>query len=127
MAIKLGTVTPILRMFDTEKAREFYLGYLGYKVDWEHRFEPTAPLYMQISRDQSVLHLSEHHGDGCPGQIVRIAVENIEEFHAELKSKNYKYMRPGLETKEWGERAVTVIDPFNNRVTYWEAIEAPVG
>jgi hypothetical protein len=42
---------------------------------------------MQISRDSSVLHLSEHHGDGSPGQHLRVAIEGIEQFHYELSSK----------------------------------------
>ena len=29
---------PILRIFDESKAKEFYLGFLGFKLDWEHRF-----------------------------------------------------------------------------------------
>jgi catechol 2,3-dioxygenase-like lactoylglutathione lyase family enzyme len=36
----LGKTTPILRIFDEAKAREFYVDFLGFKVDWEHRFEP---------------------------------------------------------------------------------------
>ena len=43
-------VIPIFRIFDVAKAHEFYLGYLGFKIDWEHRFEPGMPLYTQISR-----------------------------------------------------------------------------
>lgn len=39
-----------------------------FRVDWEHRFEPGFPLYLQVSRDGLVLHLSEHHGDGSPGR-----------------------------------------------------------
>jgi catechol 2,3-dioxygenase-like lactoylglutathione lyase family enzyme len=31
---------PILRIFDEAKARAFYVDWLGFKVDWEHRFEP---------------------------------------------------------------------------------------
>ena len=31
---------PVLRSFDVPKAREFYLDYLGFGTDWEHRFEP---------------------------------------------------------------------------------------
>jgi hypothetical protein len=27
---------PILRIFGVEKAKEFYVGYLGSSVDWEH-------------------------------------------------------------------------------------------
>ena len=43
-----GKTTPILRIFDEAKARESYIDFLGFKVDWEHRFENGLPLYMQI-------------------------------------------------------------------------------
>lgn len=33
---------PILRMFDEQKAREFYVGFMGFKVAWETRFEPGS-------------------------------------------------------------------------------------
>ena len=39
---------PIFRMFDEAKAREFYIDYLGFEIDWEHRFHDGAPLYMQV-------------------------------------------------------------------------------
>ncbi|MET0542634.1 MAG: glyoxalase superfamily protein, partial [Variovorax sp.] len=48
--MRFGSAVPILRIFDEAKAREFYVGFLGYKVDWEHRFEPGLPLYSQVSR-----------------------------------------------------------------------------
>ena len=125
MTSKLGQATPILRMFDIAKACEFYLDYLGYKIDWEHRFDPSLPLYMQISRDESILHLSEHHGDGSPGQHLRIRITGIEDFHDELKAKQYNYMRPGLETQEWGELSVGVIDPFGNHIYFFEPLAKP--
>jgi catechol 2,3-dioxygenase-like lactoylglutathione lyase family enzyme len=125
MVVRLGSATPILRIFDVAKAREFYTGYLGYAVDWEHRFEPALPLYMQISRDGSTLHLSEHYGDGSPGQRVRVAAEGVESYHAELRAKDYGYMRPELRTAPWGERSMTVIDPFGNHISFWEPIESP--
>lgn len=65
MEFNFTRVVPILRIFDIVKADEFYLGFLGLSVDWDHRFEPDAPLYRQISRGNLTLHLSEHHGDGC--------------------------------------------------------------
>lgn len=61
--MRLSSTTPILRIFDEDKAREFYVQFLGFQVDWEHRFEPGLPLYLQVSRDACVLHLSEHHGE----------------------------------------------------------------
>jgi hypothetical protein len=36
MAIAFERAIPILRIFDIAKALEFYLDYLGFKVDWEH-------------------------------------------------------------------------------------------
>jgi catechol 2,3-dioxygenase-like lactoylglutathione lyase family enzyme len=110
--------TPILRIFDERKAKEFYIDFLGFKVDWEHRFAPDAPLYLQVSRDECVLHLSEHHGDCCPGAAMRIESSELDAFHAELVSKNYRYYRPGIEEMPWGTRDMSVKDPFGNRLTF---------
>ena len=112
---------PILRSFDEAKAREFYVDWLGFSVDWEHRFEPGLPLYMQVSRNGVVLHISEHHGDGSPGVHVRVEIMGLREFHTELIAKRYKNNRPGLERPEWGGTEMTVIDPVNNRITFAEA------
>lgn len=101
--------TPILRIFDESKARRFYLDFLGYRIDFEHRFEPDLPLYMQVSRDESMLHLSKHHGDGTPGQHIRIEVIGDAEFHAELVNPQFvdpphiRLMASLLETAERGE------------------------
>ena len=72
MTVQFERAVAIFRIFSLDKAREFYLDFLGFKVDWEHRFEPDAPVYMQISRDGLVIHLSEHHGDGTPGSIAYV-------------------------------------------------------
>ena len=61
--MSFGKTTPILRIFDENKAVEFYVDFLGFKIDWQHRFEANFPLYLQVSRGECVLHLSEHHGD----------------------------------------------------------------
>ena len=114
----LGKVTPILRSFDEAKAREFYLGFLGFKVDWEHRFEPGFPLYLQVSRDGCVLHLSEHHGDCSPGAAVRIETDQLDALHAQLTAANYPYAKPGIEDTPWGSREMSVADPFGNRLTF---------
>lgn len=116
------TVVPILRIFDEAKAREFYVGFLGFRVDWEHRFEPGLPLYLQVSRDGCVLHLSEHHGDCCPGAAMRIEVGDIDGYHAELAGKQYGYARPHIDDTPWGSRDMSVKDPFGNRLTFADAI-----
>ncbi len=73
----LSPAVPILRIFDVQKALDFYVGFLGFHVDWEHRFAPDAPLYMQVSRGDTKLQLSEHHGDAVPGGSVLI--DNFDE------------------------------------------------
>lgn len=117
---KLGTVTPILRIFDIAKAREFYVGFLGFEVRFEHRLGDNAPLYMGIARDGCELHLSEHHGDGSPGANIRVEVVGIVALHGELGARNYRFNRPGLEMTPWETKEVTVIDPFGNRLTFFE-------
>jgi uncharacterized glyoxalase superfamily protein PhnB len=111
---------PILRIFDLAKAKEFYLDFLGFRIDWEHRFADGAPVYMQIARGDLVLHLSEHHGDGSPGAIVYVRTTGLVEFHREITAKGYRSMRPGIERTPWGSRLMEVIDPFNNRLRFDE-------
>lgn len=47
LAVPAFQAIPIFRIFDVEKAREFYVAFLGFHVDWEARFDETAPLYLQ--------------------------------------------------------------------------------
>ena len=114
---------PIFRIFDVTKAREFYVGFLGFRVDWEHRFDETAPLYMQVSRDGLVLHLSEHHGDACPGSTVIVQTTGLDEYHREITAKGYRFMRPGIELAPWNARVMEVTDPFGNRLRFNEPAE----
>ena len=116
--MNIGSPIPLLRIFDEAKAREFYVDFLGFKVDWEHRFEPGMPLYMQVSRDGCVLHLTEHFGDASPGAAMRIGVQDIDALHAELIAKAYKHARPGIESMPWGTRDMAIADPFGNRLVF---------
>jgi len=119
--MKLSPAIPILRIFSEAKAREFYVDFLGFTWDWEHRFEPGLPLYAQVSRSGVTLHLSEHHGDSTPGATVFVPVEDIGALQAELLAKNYSYARPGIEEVGWG-RQMQVWDPFGNRVRFCEGV-----
>ncbi len=111
---------PVLRIFDEDRAREFYLDFLGFTVDWQHQFEPNTPKYLQISRNNLVIHLTEHSGDCTPGAKVFVQTEGLDELYNDISNKKYKYNRPGIEDMPWGTRAMTVIDPFNNRITFQE-------
>ena len=123
MSLTALVTAPVLRIFDVARAHDFYVGFLGFSVDWEHRFDERAPLYMQVSRGGLVLHLSEHHGDACPGSTVFVRVGGgLEAFHAEIMAKGYGYMRPGLEWTFHNSLQVQVIDPFGNRIRFDQSL-----
>jgi catechol 2,3-dioxygenase-like lactoylglutathione lyase family enzyme len=107
--IKLDPAIPVLRIYDLAKAREFYADFLGFTIDWEHRFDDNAPLYMQVSRSGVKLHLSEHYGDGTPGSVVYIRGENIAALAQELNAKAARFARPNPT-----DTAPKLTDPFGN-------------
>ena len=114
---------PILRIFDVSKAKEFYIDWLGFKIEFEHQFEENTPFYIGISRDDIQLHLSEHHGDATPGSKVFIVCNEIKKFHEELQSRPYKYYRPGICETFYDTLEVSVQDPFGNTLSFNEYIK----
>lgn len=117
-------VIPVLRIFDYAKTLEFYQDWLGFKVDWEHRFSDRAPLYIQASREHITLHLSEHHGDCSPGAKVFIEFTGLKDYHKELRQKNYKFNAPDIEKAPWNALCVEVTDPFSNKLLFSESLES---
>lgn len=120
--MSLGKITPILRIFDEAKAKEFYVDFLGFTVDWEHRFAADLPLYMGISKGDCVLHLSEHFGDCCPGAALRIETDDVVAYQQQLIAKQYKNARPGMQDQPWGSREMCIHDPFGNRLIFTTTI-----
>jgi predicted enzyme related to lactoylglutathione lyase len=50
---------------------------------------------------------------------VFVSVEDIDSLHRELTTKSYPYVKPGIETVDWGcEMQIT--DPFGNRIRFCE-------
>jgi hypothetical protein len=112
---------PILRIFDEAKARALYCDFLGFAVEFEHRFEARLPLYMGVSRAGVKLHLTEHHGDACPGSTVFVPMHGIQAFHRELIDKHDGFGRPGIEQDPEGD-VMEVRDPFGNRIRFWQKL-----
>jgi len=115
--MRLDSPIPILRMFDEDKAREFYVDFLGFRVDWGHRFEKGLPLYWQVSRGHCILHLSEHYGDATPGTALRIHVDDIDMLYAELTKKHHPFGRATVQQQPWA-REIQLRDPFGNRLVF---------
>lgn len=51
---------------------------------------------------------------------MRVAVGDIDALHGELIAKNFAYYRPGIENMPWGSREMRVVDPFGNRVLFFQ-------
>lgn len=122
-ALAMQPAIPILRIASEETARESYVDFLGFAVDWEHRFDDDLPLYAQVSRSQLKLHLSEHYGDAVPGSTVYLWMTGIELFQRELIAKEYRHARPGITEAPWA-REMEIADPFGNRLRFAESIRA---
>jgi catechol 2,3-dioxygenase-like lactoylglutathione lyase family enzyme len=125
MAVEFTKVIPMLRIFNVEKARDFYLHFLGFKLDWQNDGDGRAPMYMQVSRGDLVLHLTEHYGDCTPGSSVFVVMQGVEEFYKDVSSRRYKYMRPGLRKAPWDAMLMEVTDPFGNRIRFNEYTKNP--
>jgi catechol 2,3-dioxygenase-like lactoylglutathione lyase family enzyme len=115
MAISFQKTIPILRIFDVAKAREFYVGFLGFAVDWERHFDEGSPAYIQVPKGEPLLHLTEHHGDCCTGSMAFVRMTGINESHREITSMAYKFHWPGIETTCYDARCVEV----NHPATSW--------
>jgi hypothetical protein len=118
MAVALSQAVPILRIFDEVKAREFYIGFLGFVENWDHRYGDNFPLYLEIQRDGCTIHLSEHYGDCTPVSALRIAVSDASALHAELTAKDYRYAKPGFDPVD---KEFCVTDPFGNHLIFHQA------
>lgn len=118
LAAGSGPAIPILRIQDERIARGFYLDYLGFTVEWEHRFEPSMPLYTRLSRSGTTIDLSEHHGDGTPGTAIWIPVADLRALHGALSRNSHSRVRPGIDKDSPGGPTMSVTDPFGNELRF---------
>jgi hypothetical protein len=115
----MSAPVPVLRSLDETRAREFYIDYLHFTIEWEHRFEyAQSILYMRLRRDRFVLDLSEHHGDGTPGSAIWVPISDVAAYRDELRATGYDRMSPGIETDSPGGPTMEVIDPFSNTIRF---------
>jgi len=51
---------PIFRSFDEAATKAFYVDFLGFEIEHEHRFDAQAPLFLRLRLDACILFLLEH-------------------------------------------------------------------
>lgn len=112
--IELQPPVPVLRILSLEKAREFYVDFLGFRFDWGNE------RYAQISRSNVQIHLTEDPGDTSPASTVYIRMSGLDAFHQELSGRNYGHAPPGINPTFYDAREVVITDPFGNRLRFVE-------
>ena len=119
--MKFTNVCPIFRILDEEKAKAFYVDYLGFTVKFEHRFAKNMPLYMGLELGNFELHLSEHTGDCSPHNAVYLEIDSgLKEYHQTLLQKNTEFTTPEIEDSGFGTICLDITDPFQNRLSFNE-------
>ena len=111
---------PILRVMDVPTTKKFYGDFLGCQVDWEHYYEEGAPVYMQMSRNEFVVQLSENNRYR-EGSIIFVGVEGIEELHGELSQKQNLWQPPMISITPWNTKQMEILDPFGNLLRFNES------
>ena len=112
---------PVLRIIDLVEAEMFYCDALNFTVDWRWREAVGKPVFMQISRDDIRLYLTER--DECTvGTLVYLYVDNVDEWHRSILKREV-----GVDAlpqdKPWGNREMQIRDPDGNRLRICSVIK----
>ena len=121
----MQTVVPALRITNYERSRKFYIEGLGFKVNWEHRFAPHLPVFMEVERDGLQFYLTEHAGDCQVGGLIHLYVPDVDTWHVELKGRGVPLHRRPANTLP-GLRDMTVVDPDGNQIRLITRLSEPV-
>ena len=111
------TVIPQLRITNAEQSLSFYVESLGFKIDWEHRFGPDFPLFVQLTRQGQTIFLTEHTGDCQVGGAVYFIVPDAAHCLAEFEQKGV-IPTNALANMPWGTREFLLTDLDGNRLRF---------
>jgi hypothetical protein len=112
---------PTLGIKSYSEAVDFYVNLLRFKINWESRFEPSAPVYMQVSKNGLTLHLSENKRFKNPS-IVFVETKNIRKFHEMLKKNSPRLNVQDIILTDWQTLQLEIEDPFGNLLRFNENI-----
>jgi len=117
----LTDINPKLPMRDKSVTREFYTNKLGFKEYGSADFDG----YLMMEKDQIQIHFFEFK-ELVPkenyGQVY-IRTDNIDSFyHSLLDYKTAIHPNGALETKPWGQKEFSVLDPDNNLLTFGQSV-----
>lgn len=115
----LKLAIPLLHVSNSAAAENFYCKQLGFRCEFAHRPEGVVsdPCYMGLSRDGVWMHVSSFSGDGVPGGVVNLLVENVDAMHAELVQKGVPIAVEPVD-QTLGTREMYVKDADGNSIRF---------
>ena len=117
----LVAIHPKLPMRNKNATKAFYINELGFKVFGSADYEE----YLMMEKDQIQIHFflftaidpRENYGQ------VYIRIDNIDSYYQSLLDNNTAIHPNGpLETKPWGQKEFSVLDPDNNLLTFGQSL-----
>ncbi len=104
-----------LRITDYDKSKEFYVSGLGFQIDWEHRYGPDFPVFVQLIKEGLSLYLSQHKGDCRVGGLAFFYVADVDAWYNECVGHG---IVPSTlpRTQPWGNREMRLTDPDGNNL-----------
>ena len=117
----LTDINPKLPMRDKNVTREFYINKLGFKEFGSADFDG----YLMVEKDQIQIHFFEFkelNPKENYGQVY-IRTDNIDDFYLTLlDNKTSIHPNGRLESKPWGQKEFSVLDPDTNLLTFGQSI-----
>lgn len=117
----LTDINPKLPMRNKSVTREYYINQLGFKEFGSADFQG----YLMMEKDQIQIHFFEFkelEPKENYGQVY-IRTDHIEEFYKSLLEKQTEILPNGkLETKPWGQKEFSILDPDHNLLTFGQNI-----
>ncbi len=117
----LTAINPKLPMRNKELTKDFYLNRLGFQEFGSADFDG----YMMVEKDNVQIHFfefkeldpKENYGQ------VYIRTNDIDQVHQSLLDNNAVIHPNGhLQTKPWGQREFSILDPDSNLLTFGQNI-----
>ncbi len=113
----LTDIHPKLPMRDKHVTREFYINKLGFKEFGRADYDG----YLMMEKDRIQIHFFEYKEldpKDNYGQVY-IRTDNVDRFYQSLLDhKTTIHPNGQLETKSWGQKEFSVLDPDNNLLTF---------
>ena len=117
-------ITPVFAISNYQLALDFYVGWLGFVIDWEEPLPVANRHYFQVSRGGDILHLTDDATESCQGAKAIAEVTGLLSYHRQLQERtaHFTFGLPALHKAMWSDKVVQleVADPFGNRLVFAE-------